>query len=58
MFGVVYGLSVFLTPSIMHTLFIISVGVVIYFVILFILKDKYIYTIMQTVKDKLRVKSS
>ena len=56
MFGVVYGLSVFLTPSIMHTLFIISVGVVIYFVILFILKDKYIYTIMQTVKDKLRVK--
>ena len=42
----------------MHTLFIISVGVVIYFVILFILKDKYIYTIMQTVKDKLRVKSS
>ena len=58
MFGVVYALSVFLTPSIMHTLFIISVGVVIYFVILFILKDKYIYTIMQTVKDKLRVKSS
>lgn len=58
MFGLVFFIQSFLLPGAVSTFLIVGIGALIYFVILFVMREPYLYTAISVVKPRIQRKKT